>query len=161
MMRQIVLAGVALAFASQQVHAQLDELIEQNIRDAEKSYEKSLNVGEQRTETPRVWLHVRSDSQKQVAQEILNSLKEDKLHGRSIELKPVRTVDFGPDESQLRYFKQVDEEEVQVLLELLKKLIPGLVLRDLSKQYAQAGWIKPGHYELWLSPDLLQVAPPE
>lgn len=160
-MKRIVLASVALILASQQVHAQLDELIKQNIRGARESYEDALDVGEDKLGPPRLWLHVRSDNQIQVAEDILNSLTDDDLGVIDVESLPVQKVDFGPNESQLRYFKDVDDEQVRQLLDELKRLIPDLVLRDLSNEYADVGWIKPGHYELWLSPDLLHVTPSE
>lgn len=161
MMKQIALVSFALTLTSHQVHAQLDELIKQNIRGARDSYEETLHVGEEESTSPRLWLHVRSDDQMQVAQEILNSLTDHDPGMISVKPLPVQKVDIGPDESQLRYFKDVDEEQVQQLLGQLKQLIPDLVLRDLSDDFANVGWIKPGHYELWLSPDLQHVTPSE
>jgi hypothetical protein len=68
-------------------------------------------------------------------------------------------VKFGPQVSQLRYFKTKDEPEARELFAILRKIIPTLELKDLSREYARVGWINPGHYELWLSPNLVQLEP--
>ena len=78
---------------------------------------------------------------------------------------PIQTVDVGPSKSQLRYFKKLDEVEAQEMLALFSKIssIADLELKDLSEQYSEVSWIKPGHYELWLSPDIVQaqITPPQ
>lgn len=118
-------------------------------------------TGEQPIERPRLWLHVQDDAQDDLATALLDEIRGDTLHGSVIDLKPVRKVNFGPRDSQLRYFKSVDEEAANILLELLQAFIPGLVLADFSPDYEHLDWIRPGHYELWLSPDLAELAAPQ
>ena len=78
---------------------------------------------------------------------------------------PIQIVDRGPSKSQLRYFKKVDEAEAQEMRTLISNIstITDLELNDLSDQYSEVSWIKPGHYELWLSPDIVQaqITPPQ
>jgi hypothetical protein len=68
---------------------------------------------------------------------------------------------FGPRESQLRYFNKEDASQAAELLKVLSRLIPELKLKDLSREYAKLRWIRTGHFELWLSPELVQIEPPE
>ncbi len=152
-MRQIALVTtVLLTLFLEHVDAgfSLNDLIEQNIETLQQS-----------TETARLWVHVQSDSQKGIGKQILNRVKNAKLEERSIERKPVQLVASGPQESQLRYFKRQDKSEARELFRILRKLIPQLELLDLSSQYERVGWIKSGHYELWVSPDLVRLEPPE
>ncbi len=160
-MRQIALFIVVLTIFSAHVDAGLDDLIKQNIQDAAKSYDRTLSPVQRSTEPARLWVHVRSDSQERIGDEILNIVTDTKLEERSIEWKPVQVVDFGPRESQLRYFKRQDESEARELFGILRGLIPQLELKDLSRQFARVGWIKSGHYELWLSPDIVRLEPLE
>jgi hypothetical protein len=137
--------------------ANLDELINQNVRDATRAYEKTLPPAQQPANPAQLWIHVRSDSQNKLAQEILDRVASTEFRQWKMEQKPVQKVDSGPGKSQLRYFKRQDRTQVRELFDMLRKLIPQLELSDLSGKYESVGWIKSGHFELWLSPDLMRL----
>jgi len=148
-MRQIVLVAVLLVLSFRHVEAQLDELIRKNVEDAAQ-----FQVS---TESAQLWVHVRSEKQKEIGKKLLDILTNSSLERRKIEPKPLQLVDVGPEKSQLRFFKPQDKTEADELLEMLRKYIPQIELQDLSRQYANVGWLKSGHYELWLSPKLADL----
>lgn len=156
-MKQIALIAAVLGLFSEHANADLEKLINKNVRDATKSYERILSSTERPSGAVQLWLHIRSDSQKKIGEEILNRLKNAKLGERSIEQKPVQTVQFGPQVSQLRYFKAQDEPEARELFEIMRRLIPKLELKNFSREYERVSWITRGHYELWLSPALVRL----
>jgi len=156
-MRQIVLVAVVILISLRHADAQLNELIQQNVQDAAQSYERTSSPIQRSAESARLWVHVRNDRQKEIGEKLLKIVTNGNVEGRKIEAKPIQLVDVGPNNSQLRFFKREDEKEATELVEMLRKYIPELQLRDLSSQYANVVWLKSGHYELWLSPELIQL----
>jgi hypothetical protein len=77
-----------------------------------------------------------------------------------VDLKPTQLVNSGPQQTQLRFFRDADFTQAQALLGELRKGIPGVVLSNLSAQYRQATWIDAGHVELWLAPSVNRIAVP-
>ena len=160
-MRQIALVAVLLIFSLRHVDAGLNELIQQNVKDATKSYDRTLSSYQVSTEPARLWVQVRNESQKELGKKLLEIMTTANLERRKIVSKPLQLVDFGPEKSQLRFFKKQDKKEAVELLEVLRKYIPQIELRDLSRQYADVGWLTSGHYELWFSPELTALQSPE
>ena len=156
-MKKYVLLAVAITLFSVNVEADLNNLIKQNIQDSNKSYEQTISSIEQQSKPIRLWIHVRTKSQMNVGKEILKAIADTSIEGRRIEEKPIQTVDSAPPESQLRYFKKEDNSQAAKLFGVLQRLIPELKLIDLSRQYSLVRWIKTGHFELWLSPDMIQI----
>ena len=68
-------------------------------------------------------------------------------------------MDSGPRNSQLRYFKIQDKSDAWKLFRILREIIPQLEIKDLSRQYTNVNWIKSGHYELWLSREIVRIEP--
>jgi hypothetical protein len=137
----------------------LNELIDRNVRDANTAYQKSLPGAQLPASPVFLWIHVRNEGQESLAQQILNEMVKIPSDQWTIEPKPVQKVDSGPSRSQLRYFKQQERQQAQVLLAALRTLIPQLDIADLSGTYENAEWIQQGHYELWLAPDLTNLQP--
>jgi len=160
-MKKNVLLVVALTLFSVNVEAGLTDLIQQNVQDADKSYEQTISPIEQQSKPSRLWIHMRTESQRNVGEEILKAISDTSLGGRRIEKKPLQIVASGPQESELRYFKKEDEAQAAALFAVLRRLIPELKLKDLSREYSHIRWIKTGHFELWLSPELVQIESPE
>ncbi len=160
-MRQIALIAVVLVLSMRHVDALLSDLIQQNVQDAAQSYERTSSPRQLSTEPARFWVHIRSDRQKEIGKKLLEIVTNANLERRKIESKPLQLVDFGPEKSQLRFFKQQDKIEAAELLEMLRKYIPQIELRDMSREYVNVGWLKSGHYELWLSPELADLKSPE
>jgi hypothetical protein len=159
-MKLIGIGCLAVLFLTQNVYGGLKQLIEQNVRDASQSYEQIMIETEAQRETPRLWFHVHNMDQQGAVAGISSWLKNIKLDGRAIDVKPVQIVDNGPSTSQLRFFKEQDKSEAGQLKQALQKVIPNLRLIDLSQQYGHLTWIKTGHYELWLGLDVTKLETP-
>jgi hypothetical protein len=159
MNKTIVVTCSLLLVATQVDSATVDELIKQNVRDATKAYQKTQPPAQQPTSPARLWIHARNDSQKKLAQEILDKVAKLEFKQWQIEQKPIQQVSAGPPKSQLRYFKRQDQAHAKELYTALRKWIPQLEIKDISANYEHVGWIKPGHFELWLAPELTRLQP--
>ncbi len=163
-MKYITTLAVLILAISQHSYAgpfNLDQLIDQNVKASVKSYDKTLKGAVQTDETPRLWVHVRSKEQEILVREAGAWMKNIKVDGKAVNLEPVRIVTDGPAGSELRYFKKHDSVQAQKLLQELKKAIPPLNLKDLSPEFEGIPWIKPSHYELWLSPKVSNLRVPQ
>lgn len=149
-----MLAGIAFGPAAPA--AELEVLIERN-QNALRERLRALRQFDTRAPilpAARLWVHKRATAQDSVVARIRDQVASLSLPGGPVEFKPVQTVDVGPSVSQLRFFKAVDRERAQEFADALRVQVPGLTVRDLTAQYAKVSWLKPGHFELWLSPDL-------
>lgn len=72
----------------------------------------------------------------------------------------MQVVDYGPNDTELRFFKSRDAEQARALARVLRDALPALELKDFSSQYGKVGWLKPGHYELWLAPQVNRFETP-
>jgi hypothetical protein len=140
--------------------AGLNELIQQNVKDSTRSYDQVLRQTAPERPAPRLWIHVRSKEQKNAVTGIRDWLEQIEIKGHKLDLRPIQLVESGPKDSDLRFFKKQDRETAEALFADLKKVIPSLELKDLSSQYRSVDFIKPGHYELWLSPDINTLTAP-
>lgn len=159
-MKKIMLFIAALILLTINAEAGLRELIQQNVKDAEKSYEQTVSPIETQTATFKLWINVPGERQRRLGKEILKRLADTGSDGKTIEDNPIQIIDKAPPDTQLRYFKKEDKPQAAELLSKLKKFIPNIRLKDFSGQYSNIKWIKPGHLELWLSPSLLRLRPP-
>lgn len=153
-MKYLIVLALVLVVMEQDSSAQLYEMIEKNVKQSAKSYEQVVSSSQEKSEKPRLWIHVRSRVQEKMVLAASNWLQGITLGKRTIDLRPVQSVDAGPPESQLRYFKTRDKNEAEQLFRELKKALPRLQLKDFSRQNQGLDWLKPGHYELWLAPDV-------
>ncbi|MEE8454005.1 MAG: hypothetical protein V3R90_04475 [Limibaculum sp.] len=150
----IVLAAIAFGLAAPAGELQI--LIEKN----QNSLREKLRVLRQfDTRAPilpaaRLWVHKRATAQDPVVARIRDLVANLALPGGPVEFKPVQSVDVGPAASQLRFFKAVDRERAQEFADALRAQVPGLTVQDLTAPYAKVSWLQPGHFELWLAPDL-------
>lgn len=161
-MNRTTLVIVAIVLFSEHVNGMpLPALINKNVQDAAGAYERTLTVAQaQKPIYPaQLWIHVRTDSQKKIAQEILDRVVKAEAAQWKIEQEPIQKVDSGPRKSQLRYFKRQDQTQAKELFDVLHRFIPQLELINSSDQWEKVGWIKPGYYELWLSPNLKRLQP--
>ena len=157
-MKKIALATLGLVLISNHANCEtLKELINKNIRDATSAYEKTSSPAQQPVKLARLWIHVQKENQEKLAQVILDEVAKIEFKQWTVEQKPIQKVNSGPRNSELRYFKKQDQTQAQELFNTLKKLIPQLKIRDLSDKYESVDWIKPGHYELWFSPNLMNL----
>lgn len=135
--------------------ASVRDLINQNIQRSDTAYISVASVAEPNTSSVQVWVHIQNDSQKNLARELVENLQ--KSGSWNIETKPIQKVARGPRKSQLRYFKKQDQQQAQELLVTLRTMIPAIELSDLSGKFDNTDWVKPGHYELWLSPEVIRL----
>jgi len=157
-MKKIALATFGLVLISGHANCgNLNELINKNIQDATRAYEKTLTSEQQPAKLARLWVHIRTDRQEKLAHIILNEIVKMEFNQWAVEQKPIQKVGVGPKNSELRYFKKQDQTQAQELFNELRKLIPQLKISNLSDKYESVDWIKPGHYELWLSSDLTNL----
>ncbi len=94
----------------------------------------------------RVFIHIRSESQRQTANAVTEWLKEEGYIMPGIELLREK----GPARNQLRYFKKAEEKEARIIAGILAKHSIEVTVVYL-KRYEQSGTIGPGHFELWMA----------
>ncbi len=147
----VIVLGL-LAWAGGGAAQQLPGVIEQNVKSAGKS------AGELASRpAPKLWIHVRSDAQRREVEAAMASFRALKVQGAAVDVRPVQSVNAGPQRSELRVFNAADRAHAKTLLADLSRVVPGVVLSDLSNQYKQAKWIEPGHFELWLGPGVTRL----
>ena len=95
----------------------------------------------------RVYLHIWSEEQRDKAGDVAAYLEEDGFVVPGIEL--VRTV---LPKSQLRFFRQREEEEATRIQELCQTNGYPMELNYLSR-YENSTKIRPRHYEIWFGDD--------
>lgn len=160
-MKTLVLFAMILMMYTASAVGGLKDLIQQNINAADKSYEQRVSPVEEQKEAVRLWIHLRSEAQKSLGAAIFSAISDTRLRGLHVEQKPLQVVTFGPEQTQLRFFRKEDTAQAQALFDVLRPLVPRLELKDLSQRYQRVRWIKAGHFELWLSPDLSALNVPE
>jgi hypothetical protein len=136
----------------------LTRLIDQNVRAVIDSSDRIAAI--LKAPTPQLWIHVRTPEQKALVEKKREWFQGLQVAGVKVDLRPTQVVATGPQQTQLRFFKEADKAQAQSLLTELRKGIPGVALSDLSAQYKQATWIDPGHLELWLAVDVNRIAAP-
>lgn len=149
MMSKLAFIVVTLGFAHM-AWADLGKLIDQNVTYTRRSAQELTAQPEKAP--ARLWIHIRGKDQTTFAQEIYGRLKTVELNGRKVFAQPLQLVGSGPKNNELRFFKGEDSADAQELLKHLRGAMPNIQLKDLSAAYGGVGWIKPGHYELWIAP---------
>lgn len=94
---------------------------------------------------PRIYIHIRSESQKRKTRQIAENLKEKGYDVPGIEIM----VDKGPRNTQVRYFRNSEENEAAEFVDILKEL----GVKDVKIQYIKGYEISPvvrrRNYEIW------------
>jgi hypothetical protein len=143
---------------SQKAPQTLPPLIQQNVESAKRA---SARVADDlRGQAPQLWIHVRNQGQKAEVERKLGWFGDLRVGGQKVDIRPPILVQNGPGVSQLRFYKSADQREAASLAADLRKAIPRIVLQDLSAQYGKVTWIDAGHFELWLSPDVVRLSIP-
>src|ERR1022692_1956221 len=125
--------AVTLICLSGSAVAQLKGLIDQNVRNAAASYQ--LLSEEPQVGAAEIWIHVRNRMQIDLVARHSAWFKGIRLLGDAPTVHPIELVTYGPDESQLRFFKKQDRDRAVLLLAELKKGLPRIQLQDMSDQY--------------------------
>lgn len=151
----IIVLFASMAYAGEKLEA----LIQQNINAAEKSYDQVLTPPEKKKKQVNLWIHVRSEKQAEALNRVLEQIKNIELDDSELIVRPVQLVTYGPKANSLRFFKQKDKADAKVFLTQLVDIIPNSRLQNLSKRYKDVPWVKTGHFELWLAPNVTSVVP--
>jgi hypothetical protein len=160
-MRERTLLLVVALLVSSRMLAQapaLPSLIDQNVRSAVSASTRLSN--DLKNQAPELWIHVRNDGQKRQIEGKLGWFRSLEVEGQKVNVRPLQIVASGPLQSQLRFFKPGDQAQARVLLAEIKMALPLVTLQDMSGQYGHATWIDQGHFELWLSSNVLRIATP-
>ena len=130
---------------------QLNDMIQKNVEISAKSSMQVLGKEEEK-DGIKLWIHVRNKAQETVIKDSILIFSRTEIGDTAIEIMPLQIVKKGPIVSELRYFKENDKKNCEILFKNLKNSFKGLRLVNLSQQYKKVSWIKNGHFELWLSP---------
>jgi hypothetical protein len=93
---------------------------------------------------PRVYIHIRDDSQRPSAEKIKSALE-----GQGFVVPGIQKVSSGPNNTELRFFRSSEAEEAAKAAGALP--IFGAKV-TLVKGYENSEGIRPRHYEVWLAP---------
>ncbi len=101
----------------------------------------------------KIWIHIRSPDQRDEAAKISNLLQEGVHLGRvtrSVDLRPVQEVGFGPDAAQVRYFKEEDRATANEIARQLTEAGLATTSENFVEAFKDASYIDVGHIEIWL-----------
>jgi len=93
---------------------------------------------------PRVYIHIRDESQRPAAQTI-----EKALESKGFTVPGIQKVNTGPNKTEVRFFRSSEEDLARSAVAALP--ISG-VDANYVKGYENSQGIRPRHYELWLAP---------
>lgn len=125
---------------------------ELNPKQAQKTLEATLNSNPEAAALPRIFIHIRAESQHTAARQVAGILRQKGYSVPGIQI----LVKLGPDETQVRYFHSTDEAQAQEILDLL---VSSGVKNVAKKPNLIAGHedIRPRQYEIWFAPNSLTV----
>ncbi len=101
----------------------------------------------------KIWIHIRSPEQRDEASEISDLLQDGVRLGRvtrSVDLRPVQEVGFGPDAAQVRYFKEEDRATANEIARRLTDAGIATTSENFVEAFKGASYIDVGHIEIWL-----------
>ena len=121
-----------------------------NPKQAQKTIDESLNSTPEATVHPRIFVHIRSASQRPAARLVADDFRQKGFFVPGIQI----LVESGPDETQVRYFHAADEAEAQKILD---QLTASGVKNVAAKPNFIAGHdeIRLRQYEIWFAPTSL------
>jgi hypothetical protein len=100
---------------------------------------------------PRVYFHIRNDSQRGKAEQIAAKLQE-----QGFIVPGIERLDTGPTNTELRFFNGSEPADTQRLVNALNQLGLKVNQVDLSNRYKNSTSIRPRHYELWINANNFQ-----
>jgi len=119
-----------------------------NPKQAQKTLEDSLNSSPDGGIRPRIFIHIRSASQRAAAKPVADTFRQNGYVVPGIQI----LVADGPDETQVRYFHAPDEAEAQKILD---QLTAAGVKKVAAKPNLISGHedIRKRQYEIWFAPN--------
>jgi hypothetical protein len=106
---------------------------------------------------PRIYVHVKSDTDREHALAVVNLLETQQFVVPGIQ----RVGPRSPNESQLRYFRKSEKNQAEHILQILKQAGYSVSLAYIDG-YEDSSKIGPLHFELWFAedePEQLNPAP--
>ncbi len=103
-------------------------------------------------EQARVYMHIRSENQRNTAKVIL-----DKLDRKGLNMPGIELVNVGPtNQTELRFFRKSEEAEANEITSFLKEMnVPNAVAKYVPG-FENSTSLRSRHYEIWFSPDSLR-----
>lgn len=95
--------------------------------------------------SPRVYVHIVREDQRSKAEAVADALRTSAVIVPGVDL-----VKSGPGNSELRYFRRVEQAEAEGIASTISALWPGVTARYVAG-YENSTGIRPRHFELWLS----------
>jgi hypothetical protein len=96
---------------------------------------------------PRIYFHIRNESQRARAQAVANALPSS-----SWIVPGIQRLDVGPSTSELRYFRNDEGAEAQRIVAALRQQGVAVTAKEVPG-YETSDKIRPNHFELWLAPN--------
>ncbi len=103
---------------------------------------------------PLLYVHIPPTVDRDMVRRFELALEQYSINGRSIVVPGIQLVNQTADETQLRYFKEIDREEAYEMADYLRKL--GCSVADpvsLAVRYNEDKRVRPRTYELWVAGD--------
>jgi hypothetical protein len=97
---------------------------------------------------PRVYFHIRDESQRTKAKQLSGELER----LANVVVPGVQRVDKGPSVTELRYFRNVEEQEAKQIADVLSSLDLKVAIKYVAG-FESSTSIRPRHYELWITSD--------
>ncbi len=121
-----------------------------NPKQLQKTIDESLNSNPESGVRPRIFVHIRSASQRPAAKQVADTLRQKGYIVPGIQI----LVETGPDETQVRYFHAADESGAQTIV---GELTAAGVKNVAVKPNFIAGHddIRQRQYEIWFAPNSL------
>lgn len=143
------LVNVAVNDKNAEVSKQAQQLVTEVTAKADPAFAESVKSSVENL-LARVYVHIRSEEQRNLAKQISNKLEE-----KDLTVPGIERVDSGPNTTELRYFRQNEATEVNDLVDLLHTLnVPDAQPKYMTG-YENSKNMRLRHYELWFSPSAL------
>ncbi|WP_176060954.1 hypothetical protein [Paraburkholderia sp. BCC1876] len=114
---------------------------------AGKTLAAPIAVNGAETVAPRVYIQIRSDTQRPLYERLAGVFRESHIVVPAPEL-----LEKGPNETEVRYFRKVDEKVAGELADTVRKITDGIVQVRYVSGYEDSPLVKPHQLELWLGP---------
>lgn len=101
------------------------------------------------------WPHLRGGDYRSDLRAVLANIVDGvEVNGssRAVDLQQTQVLDFGPNQSQIRFFKEADADSAKALQGWLARQGLAVEIVNLTERYKDQSWIKVGHFELWVAP---------
>jgi hypothetical protein len=93
---------------------------------------------------PRVYIQIQNDGQRRGADRAIQALKDAQFF-----VPPIQTLQTGPDETEVRYFRKDEREEAERVARILTNASIANAGAKLVAGYENSKRIRPRHYEVW------------